>query len=297
MESGDRILRTTGETVEFRLVLVDCTRAANHIADRHQARGFARQLLGEAVAASLLQASGLKGPGTVQLRFDLSGDITRLAADATPLGLVRAMIPQEELRRTENFEPMILPRTLTVRQLDRDGLSLSEGIVEMVSPDLSESLTHFLRQSEQSRSRIRVGAPCETAESLRFAGGFRVEGFPGLKEEDWARLETAQRPLSLADFERPEGGLRLESLLAKVAGPFAARVHREFDVEPFCPCSEAGVLRALEGLGRSELENLYFEGAGAELFCEFCRKRYPVSAGQLRKLMENEEPPETSSTA
>jgi len=64
---NDRIIRATGEIAELRFVLVDLTATANTVADYHGAQAFARILLGETMAASLLLASGLKTNGTVQV--------------------------------------------------------------------------------------------------------------------------------------------------------------------------------------------------------------------------------------
>jgi len=303
----DRILRATGEKVEIRFVLVDATLAADWIADRHGARGYARQLLGEAAAGALLLASGLKWPGTVQLRFSLSGDINKLAADATPLGLVRAMIPQEELERTGSFEPMVLPRSLTVRKLDKEGQVLSEGVVEMVSSEISASLMHYLHQSEQTKSLVRVVAVCDdSGERLRFCGGFLMEAFPGVLDEHWIPVTHIAESLDFGDFIRPvkheesggdgkggeHEGLDLSRLFATLTAPFPAQIHQEFGVEHFCPCSEKGVLQALTGLGRDELESMYLGGEDVEVFCEFCRKRYVVEAEKLKGLLEEADDPD-----
>ncbi|HEX2613041.1 MAG TPA: Hsp33 family molecular chaperone HslO [Fibrobacteria bacterium] len=286
----DRIVRATSDGAGCRLVVVDATRAANSISAGHEAGGYAAQLLGEASAGALLIASGLKGPGTVQLRFALSGDISRLAADATPFGLVRAMIPREEVLRTGSFEPMVLPQTMRVIKLDQDGGRLSEGIVEMASSDLSESLTHYLRQSEQGASVARVSATWDTeAGRLRHAGGILMEMFPGYTEKNRLALEERVKAVDFTAHRR-EGseGLDLDSLMA-FFGDFGLKVHKEFEIEPFCPCSEEGVLRALSSLGREGLESLFLEGAEAELFCEFCRKRYVVGQAKLLEMLNEAE--------
>src|SRR5688572_17048728 len=95
----DRIIRATGEVAELRFVLVDLTASANAVADLHGAQAFARILLGETMAASLLLASGLKTNGTVQVKFQFSGDFSYATADSTPMGLIRAMVPQEDIRK------------------------------------------------------------------------------------------------------------------------------------------------------------------------------------------------------
>lgn len=292
----DRIVRATGDAAKFRLVLVDDTRAANSIAARHEAGGYAAQLLGQATASALLVASGLKGPGTAQLRFSLSGDLSRVAADATPFGLVRAMIPREEILATGSFEPMVLPQTLKVIKLDKEGARVSEGIVEMVTADISESVTHYLLQSEQGKYLLRVAAVYdETEAKLRFAGGVLIEAFPEAKEADWAALQALVNGIDFAAHARAGSeGLDLDSIYALFA-EYAPQVHKEFEIEPFCPCSEEGVLRALSSLGRDGLESLLLEGRDAELHCEFCRKRYTVSPEKLLEMLneaEEDEPRE-----
>ena len=285
---GDRIWRATGETLAIRMVLVDATQTANRIASAHGAQAFARQLLGESISASLLLASGLKGPGTVQLRFSLSGDISRVAADATPLGLVRAMIPQEDLSRTGSFEPMLLPQMLTVRKLDREGQCIAEGIVEMESPDISQTVTHYMRQSEQGKAFLRAASRCDTptGERLHFSGGFLIESFPGLPEAEWKAVETAAQSLDLAAYALPGGGLDLRALFNRFAAIFPAQIHQEFKVESYCPCTEDGVLRAMAGLGRDELLNILMEGQETEVFCEFCRRRYAIHPEQIGSLLD-----------
>lgn len=289
--SQDRIVRATSDAARLRLVLVDATRAAQSISAKHEARGYAAQLLGESVASALLLASDLKGQGTVQLRFSLSGDISRVNADATPFGLVRAMIPRDEILGTGSFEPMLMPQTLRVIKLDRHGNRLSEGVVEMVSADISESMTHYLGQSEQGTYVLRVMARYDEAESrLRFAGGVLVEAFPGFAPADWSRVEELLASLDLGGYVRADGqGLRLGALQERFQAEFPLQVHKEFEVEPFCPCSEESVLRALSSLGREGLESLFLENREAEMFCEFCRKRYTVSVPQILGLLNEAE--------
>lgn len=289
----DRIVRATGDAAKYRLVLVDATRAVNEIAGRHEAKGYAAQLMGQASSAALLLASGLKGPGTVQLRFFLSGDISRVAADATPFGLVRGMIPREEILATGSFEPMVLPQTLKVIKLDKEGARLSEGIVEMLSTDVSESVNHYLRQSEQGTAVLRVASVWDEATGhLRFAGGILLEMFPDAKGTDWQALQDILRDIDFAEYvdqERDgEPGLNLDALYDRFTR-FTPQVHKEFEIEPFCPCSEEGVHRALSSLGREGLESLFLEGKEAEMFCEFCRKRYTVSQAKLLELLNEAE--------
>lgn len=286
---SDQIIRATGETAELRFVLVDATDAANTIGDYHGANSFARILLGEAIASALLLASGLKANGTAQVQFQFSGDVSRVSADATPMGLVRGTIPKEDVRGLGGFEPLLSPQLLKVRKLNEAGALLSEGLVEMVSQNIGLSTAFYLLQSEQTKSAVGIKAMCDTSGSrLKFCGGFLVEAFPKADEKTISIMEQVVRNLpSLSTYHELNMGLNLPRLLADLAGPFAYKIHREIDVEPFCPCSEAGVFKALSGLPRVDLEEIIFTQETAELHCEYCRKRYFATPDQIATILKN----------
>ncbi|MBW8886265.1 MAG: Hsp33 family molecular chaperone HslO [Fibrobacteres bacterium] len=305
----DRIIRATGEVAELRFVLVDATQAANAIGGYHDARAFTRILMGETIVSSLLLASGLKGNGTVQVKFQYSGDFPMATADATPLGLVRAMIPFEDVKRIGDFEPLLSPQTMTVRKRNEQGTALSEGIVEMPSEKIGPCTAYYLLQSEQTRSAVGIMArqtpagqdptgqtakgPNAPGDSLGFCGGFLVEALPKADAKTLAILEQVVKDMPSIETYRAEGGgLDLERMLADLAGPFRYTVHREMKVLPFCPCSETGVLKAISGMPREELEEVVIKHETLELHCEYCRKRYLATPAMIRELLDgmDEEP-------
>lgn len=287
----DRIIRATGEVAELRFVLVDATQAANAIGGYHDARAFTRILMGETIVSSLLLASGLKGNGTVQVKFQYSGDFPMATADATPLGLVRAMIPFEDVKRIGDFEPLLSPQSMTVRKRNDKGASLSEGIVEMPSEKIGPCTAYYLMQSEQTKSAVGIMARQTQAgppgDSLDFCGGFLVEALPKADAKTLAILEQVVKDMPSIETYRVEGGgLDLEKMLADLAGPFRYTVHREMKVLPFCPCSETGVLKAISGMPREELEEVVIKNETLELHCEYCRKRYLATPAMIRELLE-----------
>jgi len=290
-QSRDRILRGTGDKSPIRLVLLDATEAAQAIADQHKALGYSRGLLGETCAAALLLASRLKGQGALQLRLKLTGDIGLCAADATPMGLVRARIPAEDIQRTGAFEPMVLPRLIEVNKLDGEGNLLSKSMVEMTAIDVSASLSHYLSQSEQVEATIRVGSKIsEDGGKVIWCGGFLAETFPDADQETRQALSRfAAQAADLNPFAKPDNrsGLDLEKLFETLRGDIPAGIHQTLEVTPFCPCSRAGVLKALASLAQSELESMVEEGREVELHCEFCRRRYTADIPDIEGILEN----------
>jgi redox-regulated HSP33 family molecular chaperone len=116
-----------------------------------------------------------------------------------------------------------------------------------------------------------------------------IEAFPEAKEADWRALEAILASLDFVAYVRPDTpGLDLDALYAMFRD-WSPQIHKEFEIEPFCPCSEEGVLRALSSLGRDGLESLFLEGREAEMFCEFCRKRYTVSTEKILEMLNEAE--------
>ncbi len=287
----DKIVRATGEVAELRFVLVDATEAANTIGGYHGAHAFARIFLGETIVSSLMLASGLKANGTAQVKFQFSGDLSMVTADATPLGLVRGMIPTEEVRGIGDFEPLLSPRLMTVRKLNEKGIPMSEGIVEMPSENIGPSTAFYLLQSEQTKSAVGIKAKSDpTGMSLEFCGGFMVEALPKADEKTLTIMEQVVRSMpGIANYYRPGQSLDLDALLSDLAGPFKYVIHREIPITVFCPCSEAGVMKALTGLPRTELEEIIIRKETVELHCDYCRKRYLAAPEQVRLILEKME--------
>lgn len=290
----DIILRATGRLAPLRLVVLDATRTANAICRAHKAEAFTAEILGEAICAGLLLASGLKHPGTVQTVFRFSGDLSVVKSDATPQGLVRAMIPEDEIKTAARFEPLLSPQMMKVRKVDEKGLPLSEGIVEMPVSRIGPCIAFYLLQSEQTRSAVGIHAvsrpASEAAEGpLDFCGAFLVEAFPEADAKTLLIMEEVARDFSKLDRFRSEGGLDTRTFLDQLAGPFEYQVHREIPVTAFCPCSFKGVLKALASLPREELEDMIIREETVELFCQFCRRRYEADRDRVREILETRE--------
>ncbi len=287
----DKIIRATGEIAELRFVIVDATEAANIIGRYHDAKAFTRILLGETITSSLMLASGLKGNGTAQVKFQFSGDYSFVTADATPLGLVRGMIPKEDVRGLGEFEPLLSPQLMTVRKMNESGIPISEGIVEMPSENIGPSTAYYLLQSEQTKSAVGIKAQSNASGTmLDFCGGFLVEALPKADEKTLALMEQVVRTMpSIATYHKPGQGLDLDALLSDLAGPFRYTVHSEMPITAFCPCSQAGVLKALTGLPQAELEEICIRSETIELHCEYCRKRYEATPLEVRGILDNKD--------
>lgn len=288
---NDRIIRATAAKFPFRFVLVDLTRTSNHIGQLHNARAHALSILSEVAMSSILLASGLKFPGTVSLSMELSGDLSYVHADSTPMGLVRAMIPQEEVRKAGDFELLISPLRMRVRRINEKGKTVQESIVEALSPQMGPNLAAFMMQSEQVRSAVGIFSKLHSNDDTRldYAVAFLVEAFPSAKDQDLEVLDQAVRSLPpIEHFIGPQG-VSLEEILQSISGDFETEIVREIHPQHYCPCSKVRTLATLATIPTADLHTLAQENQELEIICDYCRTRYHVSSSEVREIIDQRE--------
>jgi len=287
MSSSDKIIRATSGKIPLRFVLVDLTATANEIGQKHGARAYSLGLLAESAIASLFLSSTLKFPGTVSLKVEYSGDLSFVQADTTPQGLVRATIPQDELRSAKDFELLLSPQAFKVVKLDEHGKRVRESIVEAASLQMSANLSAYMVQSEQVRSAVGILARpnAENPARLDFAVGFMIEAFPDLEEKHLVILDQVVRELPPLENFFDGDHYRLDDLLDQLAGPYEMHVVKEITPMAYCPCSKVRTLASLASLHREDLEELAHECEDLEIICDFCRTPYIVTPDDLKELI------------
>jgi molecular chaperone Hsp33 len=264
-------------------VLVSIKNAMNEIASKHEAKGFALKLMAETAVASLLLSSGLKFPGTVSLRMDMEGDLRLSQADSTPQGLLRAVIPQDDLQRIGADKPLITPKKLTVIQLNEKAQRVKESIVEAPSTQMGVNLTAYLRQSEQTKSGAGILAETAKEDSSRldFAMGFLVEAYPNAENRDLEIMDAVVRTLpNLRNFYS-EGEYKIRDLADILRGPYDIEIVKEIVPQFYCPCSHARVIASLSSLHECEIKDLKQKNEALDVVCDFCRTHYEIRPEEL----------------
>ena len=287
MNFKDRIIRATGKKTPFRLIVVDLTATMNEIGRHHNAKGFALKLLAENSIASIFLSAGLKFAGTVSYTTSFGGEITKIQTDSTPMGLVRAMIPQSELQAIGANEPALVPQHVSVVKLNELGKRVHESIIEAPSVSVGQNLATYLLQSEQIRSAVGIEAQYNTQDPsvLDYAAGFYIEAFPDLEEKDINLIEVIVQNLpKFKDMNTPEG-FDLDELLDQLRGPYEIDIVKEIDPKAYCPCSRERTVATLATLPLKDLQELEAEGKNLEVICDFCRTPYQITVEDLREII------------
>lgn len=283
----DRLIRATGAHVPFRLVLADITHAAEEVGKMHGAGRQALKLLAETSLASLFLSSGLKFPGTVCVKVSFSGDISFAEADSTPAGLFRAMIPQEDVRNNEKYEPALSPQRFEVVSLDERGKRVRESIIEAVSESMGRNLSVYMLQSAQTRSAVGIEAVVnkDDPKKLDYAVGFYLEPFADIADDELALLEKQVSKLPAFSEFYDGKSYNLNALMEAISGEYPTTVVREIEPRPYCPCSKVRSLATLGSIPTADLEDLLEDGKDLELVCDFCRSKYIITPDEIREIL------------
>jgi len=259
------------------------------------------ELLGQAVAASVLLAATLKFRGTLTFQLEGNGAVRLLVAQCTHDFRVRAVAHSdaEALRaiREAASEAAVFRAltgsegriTVTVEAEERS--MRYQGVVPVTGDSLAESLEAYFASSEQLPTRVRLIASADSA------AGMLVQKLPeaetGNPEEMAEAWYGAQRGIArLAPEEL--GSQNVEMLLANAFAGSDLRLFRGAPVRFECRCSQGRVAGLLRALGSEEVRDVLKDQGSVTVTCEFCSRSYRFDPVEVEALFAEPAPPDSS---
>ena len=118
---------------------------------------------------------------------------------------------------------------------------------------------------------------------IRAAGGVIAQVMPGARDTTVTALERAVGSMAPVTTQIVDGA-DATGLLQAVAGSLDLKIYDAFDVAFDCLCTREKVEAALLGLGKDELAKIAREQPETEATCDFCARRYLLSAEDVRAL-------------
>ena len=250
-----------------------------------------RELLGQAVAASVLLAATLKFNGTLTLQLQGNGAVRLLVAQCTHDFRLRAVANFDEVavesamaesdggaafRRLVGTEG----RVVVTVESDEKG-SRYQGIVPLSGESLADSLETYFASSEQLPTRVLLAADSERGV------GVLVQKLPDPANADesdmravWEEAQRGIERLSTTDLLlRP-----VEELLERGFAAHDMRLFKGSPVQFECRCSEGRVSSLLRSLGADEVRDVLKEQGAVTVTCEFCHRPYRFDAVDVEAL-------------
>lgn len=285
---SDHIIRGLSAGGGMRVLVCDASNLARQICSLHGASPTVSIALGRGLAGGALMGALLKPGQRLALKFEGNGPLGKLIVEADSDGAVRASAvnPGAEAPPLEGRWNVaeLLGRAgfLTVSRDLGLGGEPYRGMVQLRTSEIGDDLAYYLTDSEQVPSAVGLGATLDAAGEIALCGGFLVQALPGVNEGERETLLANIASLPPLSGVLAEGGPRrlLELLFDSV--PFVTLETR--DIFFRCGCSREKVERALLSLGGGELREMGSGEEGAEVTCEFCRRRYRFDADELEKL-------------
>jgi molecular chaperone Hsp33 len=246
-----------------------------------------RDLLGQAVAASVLFAATLKFRGTLTLQLQGDGAVGLLVAQCTHDYRLRAVARFDaervaEISSNDSFRELVGTTGRVAVTVEADERSSRyQGIVPLQGDSLADSLEAYFASSEQLPTRLLLAADNE------HGAGFLVQKVPGAAnadeseiDETWKDAQKGIEKLSAADLlNRP-----VEELLERGFAEHDMRLFRGAPVQFECRCSQARVSGLLRGLGAEEVKDILQEQGSVTVTCEFCHRPYRFGPSDIEAL-------------
>ncbi|HEY6923502.1 MAG TPA: Hsp33 family molecular chaperone HslO [Steroidobacteraceae bacterium] len=250
-----------------------------------------RELLGQAVAASVLLAATLKFNGTLTLQLRGSGAVKLLVAQCTHDFRLRAVANFDEaaveglasesqggaaFRKLVGSEGRIV---VTIESEERS--QRYQGIVPLTGASLADSLETYFASSEQLPTRVLLAADNERGV------GVLVQKLPDPANADESDMravwEDAQRGIERLNTTdlllRP-----VEELLERGFADHDMRLFKGAPVQFECRCNEGRVSSLLRALGEDEVREVLKEEGAVTVTCEFCHRPYRFDAVDVEAL-------------
>jgi molecular chaperone Hsp33 len=244
-----------------------------------------RDILGEAVAASLLLAATVKFEGVLSLQLQGAGAVRLMLAQCTSGLGVRGLARFDA--EADPGADLLGAGNLTVTLETDGGAQRYQGIVPITGRRLDESLQVYFENSEQLPTRLWLHADASGAAGMLLQKLPIAQTSPAADAATAAAVEDAWRRVQLMGET-----LTPEELRSLADAQILHRLFNEDDVRLFepapvyfrCRCSRERVGGMLQGLGEAETRSVLAERGEVEVRCDFCNRAYVFDAVDVTQL-------------
>jgi molecular chaperone Hsp33 len=278
----DYVQRFLFENLDIRGRLVCLTGAWRRMTEGRGYPAHVAELLGHSTALAALLGANQKiaaqDSGRVTLQVQGSGPVKLLVADCASPMRIRGMAQYApDLPPAAGVRDLFGGGKLAVTLEDGASGQIYQSIVPLEGATLAAIFEHYLAQSEQLTSFLRLHASAEAV------CGLLLEKLPGADARDadgWNRVTHLAATLELDETvnAQPYG------LLVKLFPEELLRVFRIDPVAYHCPFDVQNVERVLRGLGRDEVESILAEQGEVVIKNEMCNHEYRFDRATVETL-------------
>lgn len=287
----DIIIRATALNNTVRVSSVITTGIVEEARQKHKLSPLACAALGRIMTANLLLTWGLKGEGSLTVRFlgdgPLGGAISQAYSDYTVRGYIAN--PYAELPLTEEGK-LNVGGGIGNGQLNiTKDLGLKEaysGTTDIISGEIGEDIAQYLLDSEQTPSLVSLGVLVDIDYKVIASGGIIVQALPGAPENVLDMIEE-KAILSKGVSILINNGLDAKGLLEEYFQGIDFKVLEEHEVSFDCKCSKERFENSLFALGKEELSSIVANEEECETRCHFCNETYTFHREEIKEIIKS----------
>ncbi len=281
----DYVQRFLFEELDIRGRLVCLTLAWVKMLQGRDYPGQIADLLGQTTALGVLLGANRKGSGRTTLQVRGNGPVPLLVADCSSdvktSGLTIRGMAHYEPGASGSVRELIGEGRFALMLEDSATGQIYQSVVPLEGENLSEIFEHYLTQSEQSPSFVRLFADGEAA------CGLLLEKLPKADERDsdgWNRMTRFAATLTLNEARDTQP----YELLTRLFPEELLRVYKLDAVEYHCPYDVDKVKDMLKNLGRTEVESILAEKGEVLIKNEMCNHEYRFDAEAVAAMFAGE---------
>ncbi len=286
----NRVHRYVSKDLTIRAAAVDATHVVREMQTLQGTYPIPTVAVGRAMVGAILMSAQLKEGQFVGLYVKGNGPLAAIYAEAQFEGQVRGYAPNPL------YQPANYKGGLSLREAIGEGMMTVarhqpfqkqpfQGTVELVSGEIGEDIAHYLNQSHQIRSLVSLGVYLDTYGKVQSAGGAIIEVMPGVEDEIVDKLEENAKANKVNASEMLFNGAKPIDLVKPfLQGIDFIEIDHDYPLIYHCPCTKDRVVRALETLGISELEDMIEKEESAKVTCQICGRPYEVVVEELKEL-------------
>lgn len=305
ISADDTVLPFEISALDLRGRVVRLGHAVDDILARHNYPKPVAQLLGEAIALTVLLGSALKIEGRFIVQTQTDGPVRMLVVDFRTPGKIRGCARFDKnavatmIDAGKATSGALLGNGHLAMTIDQGtAASRYQGLVALTGGSLEDAAHEYFKSSEQIPTRVRLAVAEEFSAGQGHhwrAGGMLLQFLPKAPErirmadldpgdapegtpehvvaEDDAWTEGQSLIGTVEDIELVDPDLSSERLVYRLFHERGARVFKSLDVVSQCSCSRESVEAMLKSFSQDDRDHMV-ENDKISVTCEFCSSTY-----------------------
>ena len=296
-----RIIRGVSKNARF--FVINSTDVVQKALEIHKCSPTAIAGFGRFLTAGLIMGASLKGDDKLSLITDTDGPVNNMVVTADANGHIKGYLsnPQADL----SLKPIVNQPDVanligkgSLRVIKDMGLKEPYcGLSEIQTGEIATDIAYYYVTSEQTPTVIALGVDLQDEKTVRSAGGYMVQLFPGADEKFIDLLEAKIKAIRNVT-ELFKGGMDLERIVKLLYEDMSDETYQklvedyeileEREVSYYCDCNKEKYYKGLITLGKEEILNLLEELNGTiETECHFCGKKYQFTKEDFKEFLES----------